>query len=277
MTAALLQPPHLSIEERLHVNREDIVFYNISPERVRIEVTVWNLGDQRSRPTRAEIMTAPLGAFVRWRPLASVWVPAIKPGQPRVIGLEADSAAPRLLGRPDRVSPQQLLTALDRDDDRTSRLSQGLPADLLGLLGQGSVYWAGNLNVFVGNRAVERHMAQALRVYPGRVNMAFFIVGSGRDAYAFHLAGEAAKWEAALYDPTGSTSLAPDFSRCAPLSPDEWIEVQRQHYMMLALQPPSGCKRGTVEVHVTQRSTGATAVVEFGLDPKAAGPGCYVV
>jgi hypothetical protein len=49
------------------------------------------------------------------------------------------------------------------------------------------------------------------------------------------------------------------------------------HLMMLMICPPSGCSRGTVEVEVEQRSTGQSAIVEFSLDPKAAGPGCYVV
>jgi hypothetical protein len=47
--------------------------------------------------------------------------------------------------------------------------------------------------------------------------------------------------------------------------------------MMLALCPPKDCGSGTVEVHVEQRSTGQSAVVEFSLDPNAAGPGCFVV
>jgi hypothetical protein len=35
------------------------------------------------------------------------------------------------------------------------------------------------------------------------------------------------------------------------------------------------CCRG--EVHVEQRSTGKEAIVEFSLDARAAGPGCFVV
>ncbi len=47
--------------------------------------------------------------------------------------------------------------------------------------------------------------------------------------------------------------------------------------MLLAMCPPEGCRQGNVEVHVTQRSTGKTAIVEFSFDAAAAGPGCYVV
>jgi len=47
--------------------------------------------------------------------------------------------------------------------------------------------------------------------------------------------------------------------------------------LVLALVPPAACRRGSVAVHVEQRSTGRVAVVEFSLDAAAAGPGCYVV
>jgi hypothetical protein len=47
--------------------------------------------------------------------------------------------------------------------------------------------------------------------------------------------------------------------------------------MLLALRPPKDAGAGAFAVHVTQRSTGQEAVVEFSLDPAAAGPGCYTV
>jgi hypothetical protein len=64
------------------------------------------------------------------------------------------------------------------------------------MVGQEQPHWAGNINVFVGGKAVERHVAKALRVYPGRMNMAMFIVGSfGKaDAYSFELVGLAPDW-----------------------------------------------------------------------------------
>jgi hypothetical protein len=64
---------------------------------------------------------------------------------------------------------------------------------------------------------------------------------------------------------------------CTPVSEGHWIEVHGQSLMMLAIRPPEGCRQGKLDVHVEQQSTGAEAVVEFSLDPKAAGPGCYVV
>src|SRR5262249_36250098 len=129
----------------------------------------------------------------------------------------------------------------------------------------------------VGGHAVERHLAQALRIYPGRTNVAMFIVGSGPDAYAFSLTGGGANWDAALFDSRELKSLAIDPRGCSPIPFKEWTAIGQQTLMLLVLRPPEGCSRGTVEVQVEQRSTGRTAVVEFSLDPEAAGPGCYVV
>jgi hypothetical protein len=294
---ALLHSPQLDLRPSLHVERTDIVFANINPDRVGIEVTVWNRGDGRSEPTLAVLQAAPLGAFVPWQPLALLPVPALEPGEPHVLRAEAVHAHPTPLGEPDRLSPRRLLTALDMGDDRPrqdpkpaagvlgamrSQLlarpgTPTMPADLLELMGRGNPHWAGNLNVFIGRRAVERHLAQALRVYPGRTNLAMFVVGTGRDAYAFRLAGQGATWEARLFDMTGQQSLNLNPSKVSPLDQDRWIEMDGHRMLMLALVPPARCERGTVEVHVEQRSSGQTAVVEFSLDPAAAGPGCYVV
>jgi hypothetical protein len=296
MTAIAAELPRLGSAHDLQVARTDIDFFNVSPEQVSIEIKVWNRGEAPSPDTFARLMAAPLGAFVPWRPLEVVAVPALEPGEAFQIRTEAIRVAPAVLGPPDRVPPRRLLTALASDDDRPApaalqrpartqpaalRPAAGaavLPADLFQLLtGRDTPHWAGNLNVFVGGRAVERHLARALRIYPGRVNMAFFVVGSGPDAYAFHLAGEGAAWDATLYDMTSHKSLALDMRGSAPLAQSQWIDVPGQRLMILALRPPQTCPRGTVEVHVEQRSTGRSAVVEFSLDPAAAGPGCYVV
>lgn len=158
--------------------------------------------------------------------------------------------------------------------------TRALPADPFELLGHTNPHWAGNLNVFVGERAVERHLARALRIYPGRVNFAFFMVGWGRDAYAFELGGDGAHWDAALYHMVGRGTLGAlmlHLDEIDSVDQREWVEVERQAFLLLAIRPPSDCGSGSIEVHVTQRSTGRTAIVEFSLDPRAAGPGCFVV
>jgi hypothetical protein len=283
---AFRQRSGLGLGAELRLEHHDITFHNLSPQRVRIEVTVWNYGDDPSEPTQAVLMAAPLGAFVPWRPLALLAVPTIKPGGSFVVRTNAARVLPAPLGPPDGVPPRRLLTALGAEDDRpggtAAALTPGatlttLPADLLDLMGRTGLHWAGNLNVFIGGRAVERHLAQALRVYPGRVNLAMFVVGSGRDAYRFHLTGDGEGWGAKLYDFTEGRSFVLDVTRCPPVEQDEWVVVSQQRMMMLALVPPKDCGCGSVEVHVEQRSSGQSAVVEFSLDPNAGGPGCFVV
>jgi hypothetical protein len=152
-----------------------------------------------------------------------------------------------------------------------------LPPDLLDLVGQDHPHWAGNINVFIGARAVERHMAKALRVYAGRTNLAMFVVGDQRrhDAYAFELVGLAPDWQAALYDISTNRTLLVNPAQ-PPIQPSEWLEFAGG-LMMLATRPPAGCQVGNLEVQVTRRSDGTTATVEFSLDPSAQGAGCYAV
>jgi hypothetical protein len=261
----------------LAVDRADIVFANITPERVLIEITVHNRGVFPTPPTRAVIQAAPLGAFVPWRPLASVDIPLLLPGDSHTLALEANPVQPVALGRLERVPPRRLRTALANDDDPAARTSTAaqLPADIFGLLTHANPHWAGNLNIFVGERAVERHLAQALRIYPGRTNLAMFVVGSRSDAYTFSLHGSGSAWDAELYDLSGAARIAPHRESILPLN--ERVQVGQAGMLMLALRPPVDAERGEVQVQVEQFSTGKTAVVEFRLDAKAAGPGCFVV
>jgi hypothetical protein len=146
------------------------------------------------------------------------------------------------------------------------------------LLLQETPHWAGNINVLVGKTDVERHRAQALRIYPGRMNLAWFIVGSaGQDAYAFQVLGLGTNWEAQLFDMTSRETLVVNTKDEAPITPDEWIEVDGSRTMLLALRVPPKCSAETIEVCVAQKSTGRNAVVEFSLDPRAAGRGCYSI
>jgi hypothetical protein len=277
MPLALLQRTAQSLARPdLCVERADIQFANAAPDRLAIAVTVRNVGEARSEPTVAVLRSAPLGAFVPWRLLTGVAVPALEPGESAVLRTEVRDQPPAALGTPSRVPPRRLLTALGMDDRQPRRDGQ-LAGDLFRHLGQGGVHWAGNLNVFIGGKDVERHLAQALRVYPGRTNLAMFVVGSHRkDAYAFHLTGDAADWDARLFDMSGAKSCALDVRTAGAMVEDEWLELQCGT-VMLALVPPPNARAGSIEVHVRQSSTGREAVVEFSLDANAAGPGCYVV
>ncbi len=261
---------------QLVVRRNDIVFRDVGPGRVGIEIAVHNEGEEPTETTMAIVQSAPLGAFVRWRPLSVAQVPALAPGASTIVKFEARRPSVSTLGDPRKIAPQTLLTAFDNEDDRQARSAFGtLPADLMDLIGLRNLYWAGNLNIFIGARSVERHMAQALRTYPGRTNAAMFLVGEARDAYSFSLSGAGAAWDAALYHwRIHSLQQLRDNPAAAF---DQWIELDGMNAMVLAMLPPTDCEAGDVQVHVRQKSSGREAVVEFSFDPAAAGPGCYAV
>jgi hypothetical protein len=300
-----ISAPALSAE--LFVQRTDIQFRNVTPGRVRISVNVANLGLVRSQPTPMVLQAAPLGAFVPWKELTSVLVPSIEPGESVEVATEVSTPPTRPLGEFSRVPPRKLLTAIASDDEPDPRLQQQpdpklqqpivtswrnllallfgkksnersqptLPDDPMNLLARPNVHWAGNINVLIGLHAVERHLAQALRVYPGRTNLAVFFVGDRVDDYQFDFTGTGAAWEAALFDCTGLQSLVSH--RAQPIQPSKWTRLDGRHLILLALSPPANCAAGSVNIHVCQRSTNRDAIVEFSLDPTAAGAGCYTV
>ncbi len=277
-------------EAYLTISRNDIEFFNIDAAEVGIEIRVTNPSSQASLPAVAVVSSAPFGAFVPWQQLVTLPVPTLMPRDTRFIRTRAVPAQPAPLGRADSVPPRKLLVALGLAGDspgepsrRNERAlekpkSSQLPADLMRLLLQETPHWAGNINVHVGNKNAERHLARALRVYPGRLNLAWFFVGGpGQDAYAFRLGGIGKTWDAKLFDMTSRESLILSPQETAVIGQDEWIQTDVTRIMLLAMQPPKNCSAGTIEVTVTRRSSGQTAIVEFSLDPAAAGRGCYVV
>jgi uncharacterized membrane protein len=294
-------------EAELSVERTDITFHDVAGDKVRIQVTVRNKGSGRSQPTPMRLESAPFGAFVPWQPLAKLTVPALEPGESRELSIDVARPRPTPLGDFNRVPPKKLLTAVtapDKSPDQPSPqpargfaamlsllLRRGasisgralpgrttLAPDLWDMVGRGQPHWAGNINVFIGREPVERHLAQALRIYPGRTNMAMFLVGDrGRaDAYAFELVGLNPEWKAMLYDATTNKNLVTNPADI-PIEEMQWVESKAGLMVMLATQPPADCKTGNLEVHVTRRSCGKTAVVEFSMDPSARGAGCYFV
>ena len=248
--------------------------------------------------------SAPLGAFVRWQPLSKLVVPALEPGEARDLSTEVRRPRPAPLGDFDRVPPKALLTAVSSPGQPSPRPRprfggvvnllrkaqtappQGrdatqrplLAPDLWDLLGRGQPHWAGNINVFVGVRPVERHVAKALRIYPGRTNLAMFMVGTpGRlDSFSFELTGLDRDWRASLYDATNSRHLRVGPS-AVPIDETQWVESNEGLLVMLATRPPEDCRVGNLQVHVTRRAGQKTAVVEFDLDPASQGTGCYFV
>jgi hypothetical protein len=285
-TGGDITPPAEQADDCLSIARQDIDFFSLDRGRVAIQIRVANRSAVGSPAATAIVRAAPFGAFVPWQTLASVSVPALAPGKVCYLRTGAAPLHPEPLGSPDRVPPRKLLTALGLadeppgkpDEPPRDRQPATMPADLMELLVQETPHWIGNLNVLVGKTDVERHLARALRVYPGRLNLAWFVVGApGSDAYRFRVEGSGKHWETKLFDMTTRESLVLNVDENTGIPAGPWIPSSGTRTMLLALRVPADCRREAVEVHVTQQSTGRTAVVEFSLDAAAAGKGCYAV
>jgi hypothetical protein len=267
----------------LRLDREDIAFSSPAPGLLAVELTIHNDGDARTSRTLGLLQSAPLGAFVPWQPLDAFQVPPLEPGESAVVTKEYAVPTPQVLGGADKLPPDRLLVALGLGEPDRRRPAAnpnpapGVATDVLALIGQGSVHWAGNLNVFVSTRDVERHVAKALRVYPGYVNLAVFVVGSPSraDEYRFGLSGDAVAWNARIFNSLKGHPWVAGAQTTA-LKEGEWVPATTGVFL-LSVQPTAKAERGAVSVHVCQRSSGREAVVEFTLDAHAAGPGCYKI
>jgi hypothetical protein len=282
----------------LRADRTDISFHNISPDVVRVDVQVTNEGCLWSPPTEVVLQSAPLGAFLPWQPLLTLTVPALAPRTSTVVSGSAWVPRPDPVVKPEnvwelsprtlqllaedaeRVAREEAREIAERAEREASRLARRqlrgpapvVATDPLTLLGRQGVHWAGNIDILMRGKAAERHMAQALRVYPGMTNAAMFFVGDRRDGYKFELSGDAETWRAELIDMTNSPSLKPNRAPDVPVS--EFREFSRGTFYLL-LRPPADAERGDVSIHVTRQSDGKEAVVEFSLDSRVAGAGCY--
>jgi len=325
----------------LVVPREGIRFRDVAPGLVRVWIDVVNQGPRRSKPAGMRIESAPLGAFVAWRPLREDLVVApIAPGGTGRVSLTVPRRDLPALGGVRGASARSLLTAAGFDPGRFPSLRDPRRArDLPGLdgaggdrllselaeacfdlwhlvpsrnscrMGRGRIppelryrlaqvlfrhvplsalanfllfggfdldrprpHWAGNLNVWIGGTPVERHRAPRLRIHAGRPNVATFFVGDGPDDYVFRLEGLSPRWECRLRSTTEDVTWATNVE-----GDPRWLSLTGRAMLSLVLHPPETCTAGEVVVHVTQRSTGREAAVEFDLDPEAPGPGCITV
>ncbi len=274
----------------LRVDREDIVFFNTAADRVRIEITVHNTSAVRSTRTPMRVQVAAFGAFLPWRPLKTLSIPPIAPHGRLVAAIEARPDDPVTAGS-EGTPPQTLLTAIGAEEPPRDRRTDGDRTfdPIAAILGRREsmrqrrafaspqwtgLQWAGNINVFLGPSAVERHMARALRVHAGSRNGAVFTVG-GPDVYAFELLGDGPAWGAELYD-------FGRFDVSAGMTPEQRIVGEfetrsSRGHVLLVMTPPAYASEGNVVVQVEQRSTSRVALVEFDLDANAVGPGCYTL
>ncbi len=273
----------------LRADRTDISFQNITPDLVRVDVHVSNDGSLWSPPTEVAVQSAPLGAFLTWQPLLTLSVPPLAPRSSAVVSGSAWVPQPAPVAGPEEVwsMPPHLLRefaeraaqeAREEAEREARRLLRRpapvVAADTFSLVGRAGYHWAGNIDILMRGKTTERHMARALRVYPGKTNAAMFSVGDRADGYKFELSGDVEEWQAELLDMTRSPSLKPGRAPGVPTS--EFREFSRGTFYLL-LRPPQGAGRGDVSIHVTRQSDGKEAVVEFSLDSRAAGAGCYTV
>lgn len=225
---------------QLQVQREHIRFWRSEHGGMQVEITVYNFGPETSEPTHAGIEIAEFGAFLPWVPLATVPVPAIPAGGSTILRLRTPSVRALAAGAVPWL-------------DRILRGCAAMP------------YFAVNLNVFIGEAQVERHMSVPIRVVRGR-NVAQFKVGDRADHYALEATDPGNGWQVAVLRlRTGELIM-----------PGEWIEQSGTESYHVAIEVPE-TGTGKVDVHVHRSSTGESTVVEFNLDSNARGPGCYAV
>ena len=342
----------------LCVECEDIEFYNVAPDRLRIEVTVHNRRDVPSRPETMRLQFAAFGAFVPWTPLQELRVPRIRAGGSRLVSTEvmiredgslvAIDGRARSAGRPYSAALRELdrdravLRVIRRDKQfRSMSVWQVMERIVQEQLGDGvsvrealrqtastdrlklnvlnrirskvffdylefskifpgaagapgaeawgrdpntgrSVHWIGNINVLIGDADVERHMAQALRIYPGFANRCVFFLGDKTgESYSFELKGPGAEWVtklSRLEEPWGFRCFSGGYAGpWQQIQPGDWLGVEPNGQIGVEISPPEDATEGGLSIEVCRKSDKRGAVVEFDFSESAAGTGCYTV
>jgi len=342
----------------LCVEREDIEFHNVAPDRLRIEVTVHNRLDVASRPETMRLQFAAFGAFVPWTPLQELRVPRIRAGGSRLVStevmirengslvaidgrarsadrpysaalreLDRDRAVLRVIRRDKQFRSMSVWQVMARivqeqlgegvsvrkalsDTEAAERLKLNVlnrirakvffdymefsrsTAGVLGAPGAEahrqdpntgrSVHWIGNINVLIGDKDVERHMAQALRIYPGVANRCVFFLGDkAGESYSFELKGPGAEWVtklSMLERPWGFRYFAGGYEGpWKQIQPGDWLGVEPRGQIGIEISPPGDATEGGLSIEVCRKSDKRGAVVEFDFSESAAGTGCYTV
>jgi hypothetical protein len=247
----------------LKFSRGDLIFHYEADGTLAIALRVTNPGPGSSSPRRGRIEQAAFGAFVPRTPLTEFRVPRLRPGESTLITLRVPrTAAGGEIPRDGRPGPKPASRPIARVPDTRQR-------HLMRRLGLTDLYesvrprYAGNLHVHIGARSVERHLSGPLRVHPGKLNVAEFNVGTeGKDAYRFELRCRDPGWTASL---RGEKEI----------KPGKWYDASSVWRVILKVTPPATCRRGALQVHVEQQSTGRSAIVEFNLYANAKKASCY--
>ena len=149
--------------------------------------------------------------------------------------------------------------------------------------GRGNRHWAGNINVHLCGKAVERHQANGLRIYPGLENWAIFNLGSRKGGeYLITFEGCGADWEPRVYHHPNA--------RCEPApaglsrerrgegigSGDTLVTATGSAWMSAVVSPPGDATVGNLDIGILELSSGRETTVEFGLNANASGRGLII-
>jgi hypothetical protein len=217
---------------------------------LEIRLAFENPGTVRTAPATARVEVAAFGAFLPWRPLTAVSVPAIPPGGRIVLTATAQGDLP------DRENAADLVAQMDNAEsanDIMSLMAKVLRAAFawkdVDQLNMNPIHFVGNLNVFVSRRkTVERHQQRAIGLRPGHSNFTMFAVGDGKhDVYSLRLEAEPG-WDVQL-------------SGCPWDTP---IGIESQS-IAASITPPIGVEYGRIGIWVKRHSTGEEVPVEFEL------------
>ena len=231
---------------RLEFSRTDLVF-RFQATEIEIALRVCNAGRARSKREVGRIEAAPFGAFLPWTPLTTFEVPPLDPGAATIVRMRVPR--PELGDLPDGEDATRARTRALRQVARMlMRFGMASPWSA----NPKASHFAGNLDVHVKGISVERHCG-SLRVRRGARNVAMFRVGDGTDAYRFAVGGTSTGWDVELL---GSEDI----------EPGRWYRGECVRCVrMEATDASESAPDGRLEVHVEQRSTGRTAIVEFEL------------
>ena len=277
----------------LCVEREDIQFYNVAPDRLRIEVTVHNRGYVASQPKLMLLEAAPLGAFVTWKPLQRLQVPVIAAGESQRVSTEVNLAAEDSPGEnrtreDEAVAIRRFNQAISDVAGATQQLisARNLSAmDPSRTANRANKHWAGNINVLLDNKAVERHQAHGLRVHPGIENWALFNLGSRKgEEYIFTFDNTGAEWATKLFhlpnvrdEHMAVHEVQKGFEHLGQGIESGGLIVTSTGFTWMAamVSPPEDSTEGKLNIDIRELSSGRNAIVEFQMMANAQGRGLY--
>jgi len=215
--------------------------------------------------------------------------------------LEGEASSPVILRELDRIrrseEPERSFSALLPVIQRARRLQQRRIRELLSgsdlsamdpsrAAGRLNRHWAGNINVHLSGRAVERHQGRDLRCYPGYSNWALFNLGSRKgEEYRITFEGCGADWDPRVFhlpNAPGEDEAMDEMMRMSSehlgegvASGGTVVTPTGSAWMTAAVSPPRDVTVGKLDIGILELSSGRETTVEFKLNANAPGRGLY--